>query len=74
MAGRKVQGSHTGLQDVLSRSMSTQRKTWIQVGVRFYKEIKVGNRMGGVTSLPVTPGGMSGHLVGKTGDNQAQAK
>ena len=27
MAGCKVEGSHTGLQDVLSRSMSTQGKT-----------------------------------------------
>ena len=48
MAGRKVQGSHTGLQDVLSRLTSTQRKTWIWVGVHFYTVIKVGNCTGGV--------------------------
>ena len=65
MAGCKVQGSRTGLQDVPSRSTSTQRKMWIQVGVCFYMEIKAGNCMGGVTSLPVTPGGAQEHLAGK---------
>ena len=28
----------------------------------------------GVTSLPVTPGGTSGHLGGKTGDNWTQVQ
>ena len=35
------------------------------MGVHSYTEIKVGNCMGGVISLPVTPGSMSGHLAGK---------
>ena len=40
------------------------------MGVHFYTEIKVGNlTRGDVMSLPVTPGGMSGHLAAKTGDN-----
>ena len=48
MAGCKVQGSHTGLQDVPSRSTSTQRKTVDLSGGHFYMEIKVGNRMRGM--------------------------
>ena len=39
------------------------------MGVCVYMEIKVGNCMGGVTSLPVTPGGAYEHFGGKTGDN-----
>ena len=58
MAGCKVKGSSTVLQDVLPRWTSTQKTLSLDKGGHFYMRIKLGNcTMGAVTSLIVTSGG-----------------
>ena len=69
MAGRIVQGSHTGLQDVLSRLTSTQKRHGSRWGSAFIWKLRWELVQGGVMSLPVTPGDAYEHFGGKTGDN-----
>ena len=69
MAGRIVQGSHTGLQDVPSRLMSTQKRHGSRWGSAFIQKLRQELARGGVTSLPVTPGSAYKHFGKKTSDN-----
>ena len=64
-----VQGSHTGLQDVPSRSTSTQKRHGSRWGSAFIRKLRRELAQGGVMSLPVTPGDAYEHFARKTSDN-----
>ena len=69
MAGRIVQGSHTGLQDVRSRLTSTQKRHGSRWGSAFIWKLRWEITRGGVTSLPVTSGSAYEHFGGKASEN-----